>query len=68
MRELDVRGLSCPEPVVRLKEVYDKDPKGSYKVLASEYHTVKNIINFATSVGKKTRVTEVDMDYEVIVE
>ena len=54
MKELDVRGLSCPEPVLIL--------------LASEAHVVKNITHYATSQGKKVSVKEVDLDYEITVE
>ena len=63
MKELDVRGLSCPEPVLILQ-----DALRTYKVLASEAHVVKNITHFANSQGKKTSVKEVGLDFEIIVE
>ena len=50
MKEIDVRGLSCPEPVLILKSEVEKSTDKSYKVLANEAHTVKNIKLYAESV------------------
>ena len=53
MKELDVRGLSCPEPVLILQDALKENKEETYKVLASEAHVVKNITHYATSQGKK---------------
>lgn len=68
MKELDVRGLSCPEPVLILQKALDEDSNEIYKVLASEAHVVKNITHFANSKCKKVSVKEVDDEYEIMVE
>lgn len=68
MKELDVRGLSCPEPVLILQDALKENKEETYKVLASEAHVVKNITHYATSKGKKVSVKEVDLDYEITVE
>ena len=68
MKEIDVRGLSCPEPVLILKSEVEKSTDKSYKVLANEAHTVKNIKLYAESVGKKVTVKEVGDEYELTVE
>ena len=68
MKELDVRGLSCPEPVLSLQDALKENKEETYKVLASEAHVVKNITHYATSQGKKVSVKEVDLDYEITVE
>ena len=68
MKELDVRGLSCPEPVLILQDVLKENKEETYKVLASEAHVVKNITHYATSQGKKVSVKEVDLEYEITVE
>lgn len=67
MKELDVRGLSCPEPVLILQDALKENKEETYKVLASEAHVVKNITHYATSQGKKVSVKEVDLDYEITV-
>ena len=68
MKELDVRGLSCPEPVLILQDALKENKEETYKVLASEAHVVKNITHYATSQGKKVSIKEVDLDYEITVE
>lgn len=68
MKELDVRGLSCPEPVLILQDALKENKEETYKVLASEAHVVKNITHYANSQGKKVSVQEVGLDYEVMVE
>lgn len=68
MKELDIRGLSCPEPVLILQDALKENKEETYKVLASEAHVVKNITHYATSQGKKVSVKEVDLDYEITVE
>ena len=68
MKELDVSGLSCPEPVLILQDALKENKEETYKVLASEAHVVKNITHYATSQGKKVSVKEVDLDYEITVE
>ena len=68
MKELDVRGLSCPEPVLILQDALKENKNETYKVLASEAHVVKNITHYANSQGKKVSVQEVGLDYEVMVE
>lgn len=64
MTELDVRGLSCPEPVLRLKEELDKGSK-EIKMLVNEAHTVKNIKKFCESAGKEIHIIEKDLEYEL---
>ena len=68
MKELDVRGLSCPEPVLILQDALKENKEETYKVLASEAHVVKNITHYSNSQGKKVSVQEVGLDYEITVE
>lgn len=53
MKEIDVRGLSCPEPVLMLKNALEANKGETYKILANEAHTVKNLKNFAETNGKR---------------
>ncbi|MFB0918560.1 MAG: sulfurtransferase TusA family protein [Clostridiaceae bacterium] len=52
---LDVKGLSCPEPLLLLKEELKNSPK-SLEVVANEAHTVRNIVNFAEDMHYKTQI------------
>lgn len=67
MKEIDVRGLSCPEPLLIVRDEIKKESSGEYKILANEAHTVKNISNYLESIGKKYSVSEVGMEYEILV-
>ena len=67
MKEIDVRGLSCPEPVLILKNALEANKGDTYKILANEAHTVKNLKNFAETNGKKVDIKEVGVEYEVTV-
>ena len=68
MKELDLRGLSCPEPVLILKSEIEKNASETFKVLVNEAHTVKNITVFANSVSRKVSSKEIGSEYELIIE
>ncbi|PKK39581.1 hypothetical protein ABB02_01141 [Clostridiaceae bacterium JG1575] len=42
MKELDVRGLSCPEPVLMVREAVEAGEK-ECRILISEPHTKNNV-------------------------
>lgn len=52
MKEVDARGLSCPEPLMLTAEAL-KNANGPIKVLVSEPHQKTNIEKFAKDKGKK---------------
>lgn len=64
MKEVDVRGLSCPEPVIRVKEQLEAGEKELH-VLANEAHTVKNIVKFCKTKKKEASVKEVGLEFEI---
>ena len=41
--EVDVRGLSCPEPVLMVMDAMDEHPGKQIRVLGDEAHTRTNI-------------------------
>ena len=43
MKEIGVRGLSCPEPVLILKSEVEKSTDKSYKVLANRLIPLKTL-------------------------
>ena len=49
MKEIDVRGLSCPEPVLIVMDEMDADPGQDLAVLADAAHTRDNICLLYTS-------------------
>ena len=41
--EVDVRGLSCPEPVLLVMDAMDEHPGETIRVIGDEAHTRTNI-------------------------
>lgn len=67
MKEVDARGLSCPEPIMLTAEAL-KSAGGPVKVLVSEPHQKTNVEKYAKDHGKKTVSTEKDGCFEIVIE
>lgn len=67
MKEVDARGLSCPEPIMLTADALKK-ANGAVKVLVSEPHQKTNVEKFAKDHGKKTTVIEKGSEFEIIIE
>lgn len=67
MKEVDARGLSCPEPLMLTAEAL-KNASGPVKVLVSEPHQKMNVEKFAKDHGKKAVSTEKNGCFEVVIE
>ncbi len=67
MKEVDARGLSCPEPLMLTAQAV-KDADGAVKVLVTEPHQKTNVEKFAKDHGKKATSTEKDGYFEVVIE
>ena len=67
MKEVDARGLSCPEPLMMTADAL-KQEKGPVKVLVSEPHQKTNIQKYAKDHGRKTTVKEVGSEFEIVIE
>ncbi len=66
MKELDVRGLSCPEPVLLVKNEIDNNKNENLRILINEAHTVKNIEIFLS--GKNIKFKTSTSGFEYIIE
>ena len=67
MKEVDARGLSCPEPLMLTAEAL-KNADGPVKVLVSVPHQKMNVEKYAKDHGKKAVSTEKDGCFEVVIE
>lgn len=67
MREVDARGLSCPEPLMLTAEAL-KQEKGPVRVLVTEPHQKMNVEKFAKDRGRKTTSTETEDSFAVVIE
>jgi tRNA 2-thiouridine synthesizing protein A len=60
MIEVDARGLSCPIPVVRTKEVIDKNPKDPLAVLVDNDVSKENVSRLAKNRGYSVEIEKVE--------
>lgn len=67
MKEVDARGLSCPEPMMLTEEAL-KAEKGAVRVLVSEPHQKMNVEKCAKDHGRKFSSTETDDGFAVEIE
>ncbi len=67
MREIDVRGLSCPEPIMQVNMALKAFPGEELKILLSEAHSYRNVLDFIKDKGLAMEDRQVGLDYEVIV-
>ena len=64
MKEVDARGLSCPQPVVMFAEAAKSNQE--IKVLVDDFAPLENVSRYAENHGFSVSVTEHD-DYSEIV-
>ncbi len=67
-RELDVKGLNCPLPILRTKKALSEMTSGQVlRVLATDAHAVKDFQAFARQTGNELMSTvELDQVFEFL--
>lgn len=65
---LDLRGLMCPEPVLRTKKILDQKPEGAVEVLVDSDINVMNLTRLANSLGLSLQSKENDEGYVVVID
>ncbi|MBN1369538.1 MAG: sulfurtransferase-like selenium metabolism protein YedF [Dehalococcoidaceae bacterium] len=63
MKEIDCRGLSCPQPVLKTKKALEEAGATSFEVLVDNSNAVANVKRFAQSQGATVEMTEKGPDY-----
>jgi len=48
---IDARGLSCPQPVILIKNAVEKTHEAQYTLLTDNMACVENVSRFAESAG-----------------
>jgi tRNA 2-thiouridine synthesizing protein A len=66
MVEVDVRGFSCPIPVVRTKKAMEQNPKEVLIVLLETAVSKENVSRLAESQGYSVEVEEFSDEYRLI--
>ena len=65
--QLDLRGLMCPEPVLRTKKVLEEKPEGAIEVLVDSDINVMNLRRLANSLGLSLQSKESQAGFEVVI-
>lgn len=62
MPQIDVRGFSCPEPLILTRKALDRNPAGIIVLLDNA--TVKdNVARFAKILGYETKIRKSNKEY-----
>ena len=64
----DVRGPSCPEPVLMVMDAMDEAPGEELVILSDAAHTRDNLVKLARTEGRKVSVKENGKNYEIVIE
>jgi len=65
--EVDVRGLSCPLPVVKTKEALEKNPSETIVVLVDTAVSRDNVDRLARSRGFSVSAEESDGEFRLTI-
>ena len=65
MVEVDVRGFSCPLPVVRTRKAMEQNPREVLSVLVETAVSKENVSRLAHSQGYSINVEEVSSEYRL---
>jgi len=63
---LDVRGLLCPMPLVKVRKEIEKNAPATLEVLFDEKGALDNVTRFVTGLGYKTEVVKDGSDFKLI--
>lgn len=63
MMEVDARGLSCPEPVVRTKKAFEAN--NSFTVLVDNETAKENVVRFCNNMKAKTTISAIDDGWKI---
>lgn len=66
MIEIDVRGLSCPIPVLKTKKAMDENPTVEISVLGDTEVSKENVSRLARSRGYDTSEEKMDDGYRLV--
>lgn len=65
---IDARGLACPQPVLRTKELLERDQVCNFKLLVDNQAAKENVCRFARTCGCSVDITELpDNCYQIFI-
>ena len=66
MIEVDVRGFSCPIPVVKTKKAIEENPKENITVLVETAVSRENVTRLAKSKGYSIEIEETGEEFRLV--
>ncbi|MBR5125337.1 MAG: sulfurtransferase TusA family protein [Oscillospiraceae bacterium] len=63
---IDVRGLLCPMPLVKVRKEIEKNAPASLEVLFDDKGALDNVTRFVTGLGYKTEVVKDGPDFKLV--
>ncbi|MEW6189705.1 MAG: sulfurtransferase TusA family protein [Actinomycetota bacterium] len=66
--EVDVRGLSCPLPVVKTKKALEQNPNEAIVVLIDSAVSMENVSRLARSKGYSVNVKQEGDEFRLLIE
>ena len=63
MIEVDARGLSCPEPLLRTRDAFKEYPGENFLVMVTDVNARENVKNFAIKEGREVTVEKKGQDF-----
>jgi len=63
---IDVCGLSCPEPVIRVRKTL-KNYDGEFKVISDQEVANENILRLSRKMGYECEIQKNDNKYELLI-
>lgn len=67
MREIDCRGLNCPEPVLKTKEALMKNPGATLEVIVDNETARENVLRFARKQGRTVQWKQKEDFYQIYI-
>ena len=68
VREVDVRGLSCPLPVMKIKKALEEKNDEPISVLIDTEVSVENVSRLVKSIGHKFKIEKKDDIYHLLID
>ncbi|HPQ71396.1 MAG TPA: sulfurtransferase-like selenium metabolism protein YedF [bacterium] len=68
MKKMDLKGLACPEPIVRVKKAMVDEGEAAVSVTIDSRVTRDNLAKFAATKGFHFQETEKDGEWEIVIE
>lgn len=65
MTEIDVRGLSCPEPVLMTMDAMEDYKGEDIVVIGDEAHTKKNMAVMLEQYGKSYKIEDTGKEFKI---